>query len=121
MNKAQAIYKFWTNFDLPVFDENSVPTGQALPYITYTTVEDSIDYPVSLHGSLWYRTDSWTEIEKKANEISKYIGLSGQSIPIDTGYAWITRGTPFAQRMNDPNDSIRRIYINLMVEFLSAD
>ena len=21
MNKAQAIYKFWTNFDLPVFDE----------------------------------------------------------------------------------------------------
>ena len=40
------------------------------------TVEDSIDYPVSLHGSLWYRTDSWTEIEKKANEIFATVAIS---------------------------------------------
>lgn len=35
--------------------------------------------------------------------------------------ARLKRGSPFAQRMSDPNDDmIRRIYINITAEFLTA-
>ena len=35
--------------------------------------------------------------------------------------ARLKRGSPFAQRMSDPNDDmIRSIYINITVEFLTA-
>jgi len=42
------------------------------------------------------------------------------SLPFDDGYLYLTKGTPFIQRMPDVSDTVKRIYINIMVEFLSA-
>ena len=41
-------------------------------------------------------------------------------IPCDEGYLWIKRGNPFAQRMSDENDGIRRIYINIELEYFTS-
>jgi hypothetical protein len=58
----------------------------------------------------------------KKNEIAKRIGEHGfLSLPIDDGYVFMVKGTPFAQRMADPSDElVKRIYLNINVEFLTA-
>lgn len=120
MDKAQAIHSFWSGFGLIAYDENTVPDDAVAPYITYSVSTDSLDGPVSLYGSLWYKSMSWAEISRKAEEISEAITRM-LPIKIDNGYVWIMKGTPFAQRMNDPSsDLIRRIYININAEFLTA-
>lgn len=125
MDKAQAIHRFWSSFGLPAYDENSVPSGEnapRLPYITYGVIIDTLGGVVSLSASLWYRDSSWETISKKADEISNAIGVGGKVITLDTGYLWICRGTPFAQRMaDDTDDVVRRIYLNIQAEFLTAN
>lgn len=124
MDKSQSIHSFWSGFGLPAYDENSVPTGEnspTMPYITYSVSTDSIGNVVQLSGSLWYRSTSWADISKKADEISEYLGTGGKVISIDNGYMWVVSGHPFAQRMSDSNDElIRRIYVNLQAEFITA-
>ena len=120
MDKAQAIDKFWNSFELPAYDENSVPDDAVMPYITYSLSTDNLDNPVTLSGNLWYRSESWKEITLKSEEISKKVSEQGFYLDkIEGGYVWITRGSPFAQRMTDTNP-VKRIYINLMAEYLTA-
>ena len=118
MNKAQAIHQFWNSFSIPAYDESTVSPDIELPRITYEYAEDNLDNVVFLSGSLWYKGMSWQAISDKAEEIAAYID-NGLIISIDNGYIYITRGTPFAQRMSDENNQIRRIYINIQVEFLT--
>lgn len=120
MDKAQAIHSFWSGFDLPAYDENSVPHDATLPYITYGVATGAIGDMVALSGSLWYRSTSWQAISQKADKIAETVGYGYAIYKVDGGYVWITRGTPFAQRMGDEDTSIRRIYINLNAEFLTA-
>jgi hypothetical protein len=47
--------------------------------------------------------------------------MNPPSIKFDGGRLYIAKGNPFAQRMADPNDDmIRRMYLNIQAEFLSA-
>lgn len=120
MDKAQAIHSFWSSFELTAYDENTVDEDAEMPYITYSVSTDSLDEPVTLYGSLWYKSTSWEEISKKVEEIAEYID-EASPIKLDKGYLWVMKGTPFAQRMSDPSsDLIRRIYINVDAEFLTA-
>lgn len=125
MTKAAAIYNFWTVYGLPVYEENTVPTGDdapEFPYLTYSFVGDSFGGEIALSANLWYRSTSWTECNAKTEEISKAIGRGGKVLPCDGGAIWLKRGQPFAQNMGDENDDmIRRKYINLTAEFLTAD
>ena len=123
MNKEQAIQQFWSSFGLTAYDSNTIPTGKDKPkppYITYDVITDSLGTPVALSGSIWYHSTKWDEITAKKDEIAAEIGYGHKIIKIDGGYLYITKGSPFAQRAPDEDDSIRRIYINLMVEFLTA-
>lgn len=124
MDKEQGLYSFWSSYDIPAYDERTVPTGNdapEMPYITYQVVTDNIDHPVAITASLWYRSTSWQEITAKQHEIENDIGYGGKIVALDKGYLWITRGTPFAQRFgDDSDDTVRRIIINLMVEYLTA-
>lgn len=123
MTKSEALYQFFSSFGLDAYDENSVPTGDnspKMPYITYDVSLDNLDNEVNISPSLWYRSTSWTEISAKADEIAQRLYMLSP-IKIDGGYIWIKRGSPFAQRMNDPaDDMVRRIYINLTIEYLTA-
>lgn len=118
MNKAQAIQAFWESFGVPAYEESTVPDDAVMPYITYSMVADSIGHPIPMTGSIWDKTYSWENISIVADVISNAL-VQVKSIPLDVGYIYITRGTPFAQRMVDEDDTIRKIYINLMVEYLT--
>ena len=122
MTKAAAIYQFWSSFGLTAYEENTVPTDAAFPYITYQLVTDSFDREISLTASIWYRSESWTGINAKTEEISQRISRGGKIIPFDGGAIWLKRGQPFAQNMGDESDDlIKRKYLNITAEFMTAD
>jgi hypothetical protein len=122
MTKAAAIYQFWSSFGLTAYEENTVPTDAAFPYVTYQLVTDSFDREVAATASLWYRGESWTAINAKTEEISRYIGGGGRLIDCDGGFIWLRRGSPFAQNMGDESDDlIKRKYINVTVEYMTAN
>ena len=122
MTKAAAIYQFWSSFGLTAYEENTVPTDAAFPYITYQLVTDSFDREIPLTASLWYRSEGWTAINAKAEEISQKISRGGKIIPCDGGAIWLKRGQPFAQNMGDESDDlIKRKYLNIKAELMNAD
>lgn len=132
MDKQQAYDKLWNSFGILAFEENSVPddeTIQALiesgyasskyPYITYQVLVDDLDSPVFPMAKLWDRNTSWTRIDAKLAEISRYIE-DMSPIELDEGYLYATKGQPWGQRTSDPDDKAVIGYIlNLSVEFLT--
>lgn len=125
MTKEAALYNFWSMFGLTAYEENSVPSGEdgaEFPYITYQVVTDSFGNDVALTGSVWYRSTSWKEANAKAQEISNVLSRGGVTLACDGGIVWLRRGIPFAQSMGDDSDDlIKRKYINLVAEFMTAD
>ena len=130
MKKAAAIYQFWNSFGIKAYEENTVidadeegnPVEPQFPYITYQLVTDSFDREVAATASLWYRSESWTAINAKTEEISAHIGLGGKIIKCDGGRIWIKRGQPFAQNMGDESDDlIKRKYLNTVAEFITVN
>ena len=122
MTKATAIYQFWNSFGLTAYEENTVPTDATFPYITYQLVTDRFDRELQLTASLWYRSESWTSINAKTEEIGKKISRGGKIIACDGGAIWLKRGQPFAQNMVDESDNlIKRKYLNITAEFMTAD
>lgn len=123
MDKWQALQSFWSDYGIPAYDENSVFSGEKspnMPYITYEAATGSIDSDVLLSASLWYKSTSWAQISQKADEIAADIGMGGKIVPYDGGAMWIKRGQPFSQRMAESgDDTVRRMYLNISVEFLS--
>lgn len=128
MDKAQAIHAFWASYGWDAIDELSAydeATMEALgigdKYISYEVSTSNFGEPVALTASLWDRSTSWEEITQKADQIAADIGYGGKVLPIDGGYLWIKLGTPFAQRMSvDQNYDMRRITLNISVDFLTA-
>jgi len=120
-NKAQALNQFWNGFGLPAYEESVVPDNAQMPYITYNVSTGKMDDMLLPSASLWYRSTSWKDIELKALEIAEAIGKQGYYIQkIDGGYMVVRQGAPFSQRMSDENPDVRRIYLNIAVEYLTA-
>ena len=118
MNKEQALHSFWSQFGT-AYDQNTVPEDAELPYITYEVITDNFGSQTILSASIWDRGTSWESVTNILHSIENVLGYGGQTIVYEGGLLWIKRGTPFSQRMNDPDDSIRRILINIEVEFNS--
>lgn len=122
VTKAAAFQKFWEQFGVAVFEENSVPDGDdtpGFPRLTYEFATDAFgDYGVSLTASLWYRDTSNVAINAKTEAISAVIGRGGVQVPCSGGTFWITRGSPWAQSMGDEaDDMIRRKVFNVVVRW----
>lgn len=122
IDKWQAMQSFWESFNIPAYDESSVPNDAKMPYITYDVSTGSLDSMIPCTGNVWYYSNSWQPISQKVDEISEAIGIGGKVIPIDgKQYVWICRGEPFAQRVQEENDNVKRVYLILNVEFLTKN
>lgn len=118
MDKAQAFNTFWNSFDIPAYDKTSVPQTVGFPRITYTMELDNWEHTLLVDASVWYRETSWRNATAKVEQIGKYID-DMPPIPCEGGYLRIMRGNPFAQRLEDEDNMVKRYYINLQVEFLT--
>lgn len=120
MNKAQALYSFWASFGWAAYDQTTTPEDAPMPRITYQVETDSFDNTLLLSASLWDKSTSWERISQKVEEISRAIqNMNPPSVAIDGGRMFISKGTPFAMRMADVDSSIRRIVLNINVEFMT--
>ena len=120
MDKQQAYYSLWSNFNIPAYDELSVPDGAVMPYITYQVMTDSIDKPVFPTASLWYRGTSWEQIDLKLAKVSQELEDLAPIALDNNEFMYVTKGTPFAQRMAEETDrTIKRYVLNLSVEFFT--
>lgn len=121
MDKWQAIQSFWESFDIPAYDQNSVPDDAVAPYITYEAIVDEFENPILPSASIWYKSSSWKDISKKADQIANYIGAY-RVIPLNNHeYLYLSKGSPFAQRLSDEDSRVKRIYINLSAEFFTSN
>lgn len=123
MDSQQALNSWWNSFQWRAFEENTVPDDALSTYghyLTYTAGTSEFERPMMLSASLWERSTSWTGTVNKASEIEAAIGLGGTVIPFDGGMIWIKRGSPFSQRMSDEDDTVRRVYMNVEVEYFTA-
>lgn len=121
-NKEQAIHNFWSQFNWPAYDQNTTPDDAPVKHITYNVQVDALDQPVMLMAQLWDRSSSWADITAKLHEIESVLKINDSVVyPLSNGLMRVMRGSPFAQRVSDPDDSTRSIYINIIVEFLTAE
>lgn len=119
MSISEVLCNFWSGFGLSAYDENTVPDEAVIPYITYETSDDFFGSDRSLSASIFYRSPSWVDVTQKEQEIAEYIGRGGRMLACDGGAIWIKRGSPWAQRMAEPSDSmVRRIVLNYEIEFI---
>ena len=119
MDKLQAYNSFWNSFGVKAYDETSVPYSTQMPYITYEMAEDSFGNDVALTANVWDRSSSWVTSVNKVKQIEQEIGRGGKLVKYDEGAFWIRKATPWARRMqDDSDDSVRRILMNIQVEFI---
>lgn len=132
MDKEQAYNAFWSGFGVLAFEENSVPDDSVIqqlidagvakskyPYIAYQVITDDLGHPVYPTASIYDRSSSWQRIDTLANAISAYIQRMN-TIKLDNGRMFITKGSPFSQHQLESEDlNIRRVILNLGVEFFT--
>lgn len=119
IDKWQAQYEFWSAFGWPAYNEYSVPDDAQMPYITYQASGGVFEQQAFITASIWTRSPSWEEADRKADEIEAYIRRMGCP-KIKGGRMRVYIGdTVFAQNMDDPNDDqIRRKILNVTFEFM---
>ena len=121
MTKEAALYSFWSGFGIPAYEENTVPANANFPYITYQVIVGSFGNGIMLTASVYYRSESWNEINQKTREIQQAMKGNGGSLHCDGGGIRLLPEQQFSQNMGDESDSlIRRKYLNITVEYLTA-
>lgn len=124
MDKWQAQQKLWESFDLPAYDELTVPDDAKMPYITYEAVAGGLGAATQAAVNLWYRSNRWDAISQKAQQIATAIDNMPSTIKIDGGRMKVRLpdGVAWGDRMDEPSDSgVRRIRIAVEIEFLTAN
>ena len=127
MDKQQALYSFFAGFGVPAFDENTVPDVddfeemglKPFPRITYQVITDNLGSQNIISASIWDRNPSWDRVDAILGQIEDELGYGGTTVRYNNGLLWLTRGMPFAQRMGDEDDSIRRIVLSIQTEYMS--
>lgn len=123
MTKQAAIHDFLSGFELTAYPAMSIPTEgdtPAFPYLTYSLPIGAEFDKLVMTASLWYRSDSWLDVNAKATEISIAIGY-GRVLPCEGGALIIRRGSPFVQPMgDDSDDKIKRNVLQMEVTFVTT-
>lgn len=124
MDRWEAQYQFWSSFGIPAYPEDAVPDRKDItfPYITYQPISGGFGAVMTQSASVWTRSTSWEEADKKADEIERYIRSMGFP-KIDGGrYRVFIPDSVFAQSMGDPNDDqIKRKLLSVQIEFMTEE
>lgn len=117
-DKWQTLQDFWSSFGIPAYDTASVPDDAVMPYITYTALVAPFEMTTLLTADIWYHSTAWNDISNKADEIGAFL-QGGELVSLQDGkqYIYLAQGSPFAQRIQDEDDTVKRVRINVMGEF----
>lgn len=120
MDREQALNAFWNSFGVKAYDVNTVPDNAPDKKIAYEVVISDLNNPVPCTVYLYDRSISWKGVTDLLHLIDARLKNGGVQIPYDNGCIWICKASPFATRMNGEKDTIRRIVVNLQIEYLEV-
>ena len=131
MDSWQALNAFWSGFDVPAYDEQTVfdeRYSPAYPHITYESAAGTNGNTELLTASLWDMVDpteqtaSWSWLKQKAEEIKHRIGYGGITINVEGGGLWIKLpdSSPFSRPVSSGADNILRIQMNIEVDYIGG-
>lgn len=114
-----ALHGFFGGFDIPVFLESQVDSGQDLPYLTYDPViPGGWNESAAFHGRVWYPSAGGNvPLLQKVDEISAALE-DGLTIPVEGGAILLQKGSPWAQSMDNPPEGYLCTYLNFEIEQL---
>lgn len=113
---AQALYSFFSGFEIPAFVESTEPDGTPAPYITYELASPDWRENMAIHARVWYRSTSFAEIAAKVDEIGAAIG-EGISIKTESGAVYLWRDENFAQFQPMAGDTtLKCAYLSLIIQ-----
>ena len=119
MTKTEAIQSFFSGI-MPSYPASSVPEAHEDSYLTYELRTGAFDNgETNMTVNMWFYTTSEEVPNAMAQKLSVAIGMGGKTLPCDGGYVWLKRGSPWCQSLSD--GEYKRRYINVSVEFLTAD
>lgn len=120
MNQAQALYSWFSGFDIPAHPAQAVPDDAVLPYMTYTPVFGDFDYPVSITVNCWAHTESEVAVFDMIQAVVNKV--KAQPIYVyDGGSIRFSYDTPYgADVPNDIDPGLKVKMMNLTAEFLSV-
>ena len=103
----KALYSFWSQFGIPAYAEDMVPSTADLPYIRYTVtkaaaMEASVLTAFNYHSNRLMGNVERAEI---AGRIADAIPHGGAKIPLESGgFLILYRGSDFQTLYQDPED-----------------
>lgn len=106
-NIMAALYGFWSQFGVPAYAEDMVPSTATVPYIRYTVakapaMEASVLTAYNYHSS---RLMGNVERAELSGRIAKAIPQGGARIPVEGGgFLILRRGSDFQTLYQDPDD-----------------
>jgi hypothetical protein len=115
---AEALYSFFSSFEIPAYVEEIIPDDAQLPYITYRLVDPAWGEQVSLPARIWYKDTKLTSINAKSADIKQAIG-QGKSIKTKSGFVTIFADTNFAQYQpydSEGQSNVKVVYLSLILE-----
>ncbi len=121
MTATQAIYEFFSSFDIPAYPSNGVPEETVFPWLTYENITSNWwgQQIVPITVNLWYRTESEAIPNEKAREITRKIG-GGYRLNCDEGIITVFFPGNWTSLNDEADRAIKRKYtvMNLMFDTL---
>ena len=105
---------------LRVHARGHVPEGSAYPYATLYRPGGGGGARSGAPPDRGSRGPGVAAPTPAARRLSAAISRGGAMVPFDGGAAWVRRGEPWCQPVEDPDDAVERRTINIEVEWLTA-
>jgi len=114
METFSALKSFFSGFDLPAYEKDSIPDEVYLPYITYPLYEPRWDSQCNSYCQVNYPKRMLEELTAKADEIINAIGC-GLKIEMPGGYLYIQLADQMQQAQIMSDDESQSAYISLVI------
>ena len=112
---ARLLIKWLTDNVLVTYQE-PVSSKAKLPYISLGYTDGNFGEPYVQQLSIWTRSDSsYSQAYQIADKLDKLIGDNGILIKDEKTTMWLKRGSPFMQNRNDPDLTIKAVFVNLEI------
>ena len=103
----QVLYQFWSQFGVPAYLADCVPSEAVLPYITYEVIQPALRGEAVLTAFNWHRRSEDGNVERSAlmDDIAAAMPEGGLMLAVDHGYVIIYRNDAgFQQDWQDDVD-----------------
>ena len=112
---ATALCGYFNSFGIPGYVENSVPTDEELPYITYNLQQHEWNTGGTMQVRVWYSGTSFAPLFTMTDLITNDIG-NGKTISAGEGFIMLNKGSPLVQLQPSDEINLKIAYINLEIQ-----